>query len=222
MQKYKIFFIHASSDAFFSYFCTMNFEEAIQQTVAALRDGKTLLYPTDTIWGIGCDARNRDAVERLYAIKERDRSKSMLLLVESGKWHPEGELNTLKKGKNAVKNAESKDRPTTYILPEEKWRPLLGDTIADNIPAADGTLGIRVPNHAFCQEVIRRLGAPLVSTSANLSGHPSPKNYSEIEEELKHRIDFCVPPLPELLSKETQGSRIVKINPDGSTTLIRP
>ena len=114
------------------------------------------------------------------------------------------------------------DRPTTYILPENIWRPLLGDAIADNLAAADGSLGIRVPRHAFCQEVIHRLGAPLVSTSANLSGRPSPQNYNEIEEELKRRVDYCVPPLPELLSAETRGSRIVKLLPDGTTAILRP
>lgn len=209
MQKYKKISNHANHDVFFSYFCSMNINEAIRLTVDALRQGKTLLYPTDTIWGIGCDARNRDAVERLYSIKERDHSKSMIVLVAT---HPII-LNTLNTPTN---------RPTTYILPKKLWQPLLGDTIADNIPAADGSLGIRVPHHAFCQEVIRRLGAPLVSTSANLSGHPSPKCYNEIEEELRRRVDFCVPPLPELLSEETRGSRIVKLLPDGTQTVIRP
>ena len=185
---------------FFSYFCSMNMDEVIRQTVEALQQGKTLLYPTDTIWGIGCDARNREAVERLYSIKERDHAKSMIVLSPD---YPG-------------------DRPTTFILPRQRWQSLLGDGLADNLPAADGSLGIRVPNHTFCQEVIRRLGAPLVSTSANLSGHPSPKTYNEIEEELKRRVDFCVPPLPELLSEETRGSRIVKLNSDGTTTVIRP
>jgi L-threonylcarbamoyladenylate synthase len=179
--------------------------EIIEQTIEVLKKGGTLLYPTDTIWGIGCDARNATAVEKLYAIKERDHSKSMIVLVESGKW-----------------KVESEDRPTTYILSEKLWRPMLGDAIADNLAAADGSLGIRIPQHAFCQEVIHRLGAPLVSTSANLSGRPSPKNYEEIEEELKRRVDFCVPPLPELLSTETLGSRIVKLLPDGTTTILRP
>ena len=183
----------------------MNFEEAIQQTVAALRDGKTLLYPTDTIWGIGCDARNGEAVEKLYAIKERDHSKSMIILVESGTW-----------------KVESDGRPTTYILPKEIWQGELGLEVADNLAAADGTLGIRMPKHPFCQTVIKKLGAPIVSTSANLSGHPSPQNYEEIEEELKRRIDYCVPPLAEFLSGETRGSRIVKLNPDGSQTILRP
>lgn len=191
--------------AFFSYFCSPKMDTIVEQTVNALRRGATILYPTDTIWGIGCDARNRNAVERLYAIKQRDHSKSMLVLVESGKW----ELG-------------SDERPTTYILPRERWLPMLGDDLADNLPAADGSLGIRVPDHAFCQEVIRRLGAPIVSTSANLSGRPSPTSYIEIETELRQRVDFCVPPLPEFLTGETRGSRIVKVNPDGTQTVIRP
>lgn len=180
--------------------------EIIEQAVKVLREGGTLLYPTDTIWGIGCDARNSDAVERLYAIKERDHTKSMLVLCPADM---------------ARHVPTTSGRPTTYILPKEIWQPLLGDSIADNLPAADGTLGIRIPEHSFCQEVIRRLGAPLVSTSANLSGRPSPQHYEEIEEELKRRVDYCVPPLSELLSNETRGSRIVKLHPDGTQTVIR-
>ena len=183
----------------------MNLNEAIRQAVAILREGKTLLYPTDTIWGIGCDARNHDAVERIYAIKERDHSKSMIVLVGSGKWE--------------VENGE---RPTTYILPRAVWHDEMHLEVADNIPAADGSLGIRIPKHTFCQEVIRQLGAPLVSTSANLSGQPSPQGYHEITDELKRRVDFCIPPLPELLSSETRGSRIIKLNSDGTSTIIRP
>ena len=204
MQNYKKIFIRASGDAFFSYFCSA-MEKIVEQAVAALRSGKTLLYPTDTIWGIGCDARNGEAVEKLYAIKERDHSKSMIILVESGKW-----------------KVESDGRPTTYILPKEIWQGEMGLEVADNLAAADGRLGIRMPKHPFCQAVIKGLGAPIVSTSANLSGHPSPQNYEEIEEELRRRIDYCVPPLAEFLSGETRGSRIVKLNPDGSQTILRP
>ncbi len=185
----------------------MSQEEIIRQTVEALRRGSTILYPTDTIWGIGCDARNADAVERLYAIKERDRAKSMLVLVSSA-------LN--------VKEFESVERPTTYILPYSVWHDGLRLEMADNLVAADGTLGVRVPRHPFCQEVLRRLGAPLVSTSANLSGRPSPRSYNEIEEELKCRVDWCVPMLPEFLSGENQGSRIVKVSEEGTVTVIRP
>ena len=180
-------------------------EQEITRAVEVLRAGGTLLYPTDTIWGIGCDARNADAVERLYAIKERDRSKSLLVLVENAGWR-----------------TEDGARPTTYILPREVWHDGMHLAVAPNLPADDGTLGVRVPQHAFCQEVIRRLGAPLVSTSANLSGHPSPQSYYDIEEELKRRVDYCVAPLPAFFSGRTQGSRIVKLHPDGSETVIRP
>ena len=183
----------------------MNRNDIITYSVETLLRGGIILYPTDTIWGIGCDARNREAVERIYAIKDRDHSKSMLLLVGNGKW-----------------KVVDGERPTTYILSREQWQPLVGDMVADNLPAADGSLGIRVPNHRFCQELIRRLGAPIVSTSANLSGHPSPSKYAEIGEEIKKRVDYCVPPMEEFLSNETQGSRIVKIGADGSQTIIRP
>ena len=189
--------------AFFRIFAHVNSEEIISYAVETLLRGGIILYPTDTIWGIGCDARNTEAIEHLYAIKERDRSKSMLVLVEGEK-------------------VESGGRPTTYILPRHVWHNEMGLHIADNLAADDGTLGVRVPIHSFCQEVIRRLGAPLVSTSANLSGHPSPKTYGEIEEELKRRVDYCVPPLAEFESHEIRGSRIVKINADGSETIIRP
>ena len=195
---------------------TPTLEATLDLTVDALRAGKTLLYPTDTIWGIGCDARRADAVERLYAIKERDHSKSMLILcapeqVECGEWRVGSEAWGI----------ESGERPTTFILPSSVWRALLKVPVADNLCAADGSLGIRIPRHAFCQEVIRRLGAPLVSTSANLSGRPSPRCYADIEEALRRRVDFCVPPLPPLLSEETRGSRIVRLNADGSATLLR-
>jgi L-threonylcarbamoyladenylate synthase len=188
-------------------------EQEITRTVEVLRAGGTILYPTDTIWGVGCDARNTDAVERLYAIKERDHSKSMLVLVADNLNNP---------AEMGIQEAPD-GRPTTYILPKALWQPLLnGVAIAPNLPAADGSLGIRVPRHAFCQEVIRRLGAPLVSTSANLSGRPSPQRYSDIEEELKRRVDHCVAPLPAFISAEISGSRIVMVNPDGSQTVLRP
>ena len=198
----------------------MNTEEAIQQTVEALRRGGVILYPTDTIWGIGCDARNADAVERLYAIKERDHTKSMLVLIRPEVRSRKSEANL--QPPTSDLQPPTSPRPTTYILPRERWQPLLGDCVAPNLPAADGTLGIRVPDHGFCQEVMHRLGAPLVSTSANLSGRPSPRTYNEIEEELRRRVDYCVPPLPDFESHETRGSRIVKIDSDGRETVIRP
>ena len=210
MQRYEKNLTLPSGCRFFLYFCSVKADTIIQQTVEVLRRGGTILYPTDTIWGIGCDARNAGAVERIYAIKERDHSKSMLVLCP-------GELAG---GLGVV--ADRGGRPTTYILPEDVWRPCVGSLVADNLPASDGTLGIRVPDHGFCREVMRLLGAPLVSTSANLSGHPSPSTYGAIEEELKRRVDYCVPALPEFLSAESRGSRIVKVAADGTQSVIRP
>ena len=186
-------------------------ERIIEQTVEALRQGKSILYPTDTIWGIGCDASQEAAVERLYAIKERDHSKSMLVLVSGEKW-------PVVSGKWS---STTGNKPTTFILPRELWEPVLGGSIAPNLPAADGSLGVRVPAHDFCQQVIARLGRPLVSTSANLSGYPSPATYADIDPELMRRVDYCVPPLSALLSGETHGSRIVKLAADGTQTIIR-
>ncbi|MBR1784137.1 MAG: L-threonylcarbamoyladenylate synthase [Bacteroidales bacterium] len=182
----------------------------LDQAVAALRGGLTVLYPTDTIWGIGCDASLPGAVERVYSIKRRDRSKSMLVLCTASQL-----------GTDRWCTADG-SRPTTFILPAALWRPALGSLVADNLPADDGSLGIRVPHDEFCQQLLRRLGRPIVSTSANLSGRPSPACHADIGEELMARVDYCVPPLPGLGGQGGQGSRIVKIAPDGSSTVIRP
>ena len=194
---------------FFCYFC-IAMEHEITLAVEALRRGATLLYPTDTIWGLGCDARNAEAIEEVYALKGRDRSKSMLILctaeVVDATWD----------------TAAFRNRPTTYILPSSLWRKALRVNVADNLVASDGSLGIRLVNHPFCSEVIRRFGAPLVSTSANLSGHPSPASYDDISDELKCRVGHVVTPLPEFLSHESRGSRIVKIDEGGALTVIRP
>ena len=206
MQRYKKNLKYLRGWLFFCIFAVVR-EQEIKQAVEVLRRGGTLLYPTDTIWGIGCDARNSTAVEKIYRIKERDHAKSMLVLIAEGQWQPP---------------CDAGQRPTTYILPRNIWQEILGDGIARNLPAADHTLGVRVARHEFCQEVIRRLGAPIVSTSANLSGRPSPMQYEEIEESLRERVDYCVAPLPEFISNEKQGSRIVKIEPDGSLTVLRP
>lgn len=185
-------------------------EHIIEHTVDILLGGGTILYPTDTIWGIGCDARNADAVQKLYSIKERDPKKSMLVLctesiVKDGAWR-----------------AEVDERPTTYILPADVWRQMFGEPLAGELVAGDGSLGVRMVRHAFCQRVINALGAPLVSTSANLSGQPSPASYDEISDGLRCRVDYCVPPLPCFESHENRSSRIIKISPTGEQVVIRP
>ena len=176
----------------------------------ALRNGQTLLYPTDTIWGIGCDAANTDAVERIYAIKQRDHSKSMLVLAIPEMLSPQLPRDILQLMLHSP-------RPTTVILPTS----LLSIPLASNLPAADNTIGVRIPHFTFCQELLQQLGSPIVSTSANLSGRPSPASYEEIEPELKQRIDCCLSNHPSFHHAPTSSSRIVKVEPDGTLSILR-
>ena len=183
----------------------------IEKTLLCLRQGGVILYPTDTIWGIGCDASNADAVKKIYSIKHRDHSKRMLILADR---------TSFRTGKKEIDSLLlDSSRPTTVIM---STRLLSSDiTLASNLPADDGTIGVRLPNHYFCQELISRLAQPIVSTSANFSGFPSPTCYEEISDELKSAVDYCVPNTPDTASGGTSGSRIVKMEPDGSTTIIR-
>ena len=138
--------------------------DIIERALATLNVGGTLLYPTDTIWGIGCDAVNPSAIERVYAIKERDHSKSMLILASAEMLSPEvpSEVRQL---------LLESERPTTVVLPARYVTP----TLPQNLLAADGTVGVRVPRMDFCQTLLRLFGRPIVSTSANFSGRPSPQ-----------------------------------------------
>ena len=189
----------------------MTLNDILNEALDALKMGNTLLYPTDTVWGIGCDACNAEAVEKIYRIKERDHSKSMLILgLHSDLPQDEASQRLFK---------EMSDKPTTFILPNAKQ---LFPNLADNLPAADGSIGIRIPNTPFLQMLLNAFGRPIVSTSANLSGQPTPSHYSDIIEEIKRRVDLCIPNLPEFESGRCNSSRIIKLNNDGSTTLLRP
>lgn len=184
--------------------------DLVDSSLSALRNGQTLLYPTDTIWGIGCDAVNPTAIERVYAIKERDHSKSMLILASAGMLSPD-----IPHGVMAL--LLESERPTTVVLPAR----YVALPLPQNLLAADGTVGVRVPKMDFCQELLRQSGHPIVSTSANFSGRPSPQCYADIEEELKHRVDYCLPDDPAFHHPATGSSRILKVNPDGSVAVIR-
>ena len=184
--------------------------QLLHTALAALREGMTLLYPTDTIWGIGCDAANADAIERIYAIKQRDYSKSMLILANEQMLAP----HIPSEARQLLLHSP---RPTTVILPVD----MLAVPIADNLPAADGTIGVRIPQFHFCQQLLHELGSPLVSTSANLSGQPSPTTYADIAPALKQRIDLCLPDHPAFHHAPTGSSRILRLNPDGSVTTLR-
>lgn len=192
-------------------------ENIIKETVERLNGGDTVVMPTDTIWGIGCDATNATAVERVYMIKERERSKSMLVLMKEEEWMREkpeayGQLTTAKNGGG---------RPTTVIVPVQ-WLREHGVAIAEGVEADDGTVGVRIPyNHEFCQRVLAAFGKPLISTSANMSGHQSPKNYKDIDRSIVERVDYCVPETAATRCYGEQASRIVKLMPDGKIITIR-
>lgn len=179
-----------------------------KDVINALKEGETILYPTDTIWGVGCDATNASAVEKLYQIKQRDREKSMLILMS---------MALAKK----VLPAESccwkfllNGNPTTVIFAKEMGTAevlMQHRLICPSLLSRDGSIGIRIPQHNILQQWLSAFGKPLVSTSANLSGEPSPKNYEDISPRLKERVDYCVPNLEMFASHRTAGSRILKL-----------
>lgn len=186
------------------------YKDLISTALSFLREGKTILYPTDTIWGIGCDATDRRAVERIYSIKKRNHSKSMLVLATR-------EMLVSSLSDEAVALLNSTDRPTTVILPQTVFI----EKMADNLPAADGTIGVRLPQTDFCVELLTQFGHPIVSTSANLSGDPSPATFYDISEAIKHSVDYCPSEVPIIRNNDGISSRIVKVEPSGKCTIIR-
>lgn len=189
----------------------MNYNADLHACLDALRKGGTILYPTDTIWGLGCDATQAGAVEKIYAIKERDPSKSMIILVSDV-----GMLNRFVKSIPAIAwdLMEAADHPLTIIYDGCR-------NLAPNVPAADGTIGVRMVNDDFCQALLRKLGKPIVSTSANFSGKPSPSNFSEIDPQLQTRVDYVVQ-WRQNDFHAGRASSIIRIKENGEFRIIRP
>ena len=195
-------------------------KEQIQKAIEVLRSGGVILYPTDTVWGIGCDATDPEAVAKVYAIKNREDSKSLVLLASDidmvcryVKEIPE----------MAVQLVEVNDKPMTIIYPgavvgnaEEKSPHCL----AYNAVAEDGTVGIRIPMMDFCQQLVSRFGRPIVSTSANISGEATPKKFTEISDQIKSAVDYIVEPSLERGSTG-KSSSIIKVGLDYSIEIIR-
>lgn len=189
--------------------CTM--DNAIEQAVQHLKQGGCILYPTDTVWGIGCLATDSNAIERLYQIKQRDRSKSMLILC--------GDVAMLQHyvyqpSPEALRVVTTSDRPTTVIFPRACHLP-------SNLLAADGSIGIRIPRMDFCQRLLSALQAPIVSTSANFSGMPAPADEASVSAELRQRLDYCVPDRTEFHHIDMRHSRIVRVASDGTIQILR-
>ena len=196
--------------------------EATQKALEVLRSGGIILYPTDTVWGIGCDATDPEAVAKIYAIKNREDSKSLVLLASDMdmicryvKEVPE----------MAIQLVEVNDKPMTIIYPgavvgEKGNMEPCRHCLAFNAVAEDGTVGIRVPMMEFCRQIVAKLGRPIVSTSANISGEPTPKNYAEISDEIKSAVGHIVEPSFEK-GATGQSSSIIKVGLDYSIEIIR-
>lgn len=179
-------------------------QKEINQAINILRKGGIILYPTDTIWGIGCDATNSEAVDKIYRIKNREEEKSLIILVSN-----ESSLKEITR-MNPIKSTTTK--PTTIIYPRAYG-------IANNILAKDRSVGIRIPQDNFCKKLIQNFGKPITSTSANMSGEKNPKKFSDITKDILDKIDYIV----NLRKKEImdEPSSIIKINNFGEQYTIR-
>jgi L-threonylcarbamoyladenylate synthase len=188
----------------------ISFADDIAKAVEILRSGGIILYPTDTIWGIGCDATNPTAVNRIYEIKKRQDTKSMLVIMENPNLLTSYIVEV---PEIAWELIEVADTPLTIIYPKAK-------NLATNLLAADGSIGIRITNEAFTQQLIQRFRKPIVSTSANISGQKSPQNFAEISNEIKQSVDYIVGFRQDDLTK-SNPSGIIKLGIGGQIEIIR-
>ncbi len=186
-------------------------EVQINKAIEVLKSGGVILYPTDTIWGIGCDATNPEAVKKVFAIKKREESKSLVTLVS--------DLDMLARYVKDIPDAaldliEVNDTPMTIIYPQA-----IG--LAENVIAEDGSVGIRIPMNEFCRQLCFRLRKPIVSTSANISGENPPKGFKDISQQIKDAVDYTVHPSMEEKNSTHKASQIIKIGLKGEIQIIR-
>ncbi len=187
------------------------YDEDLRAAVKTLREGGIVLYPTDTVWGIGCDATNPDAVAKVFALKQRAEAKSMLVLVDSPM---RAQAYVSEIPDVAYDMMELSEKPLTLILDGAK-------NLAHNLIAEDGSVGIRVTSEKFSHDLCYRFCKPVVSTSANISGHPSAATWSDIEQEIKDGVDYAVSYRRDDNTK-SKPSSIVKLKANGEVTIIRP
>lgn len=187
-------------------------KEIIERTVEVLKQGGIILYPTDTVWGLGCDATNKEAIEKIYRLKKRAEAKAMIVLVDS--------INNVARYVKSVipmadelYEASRGGKPLTLIMPS-------GVGVAENLLPEEGSIAIRVPEHRFCELLLRKLRRPLVSTSANISGEATPVSFREIPQEIVDGVDYVVP-------RECEGSMsgkpssIIMLSSDYGVKVIR-
>lgn len=189
----------------------MIIDDDIKQCLAVLQEGGTILYPTDTIWGIGCDATNEEAVAKIYTLKNRNEAKSMIILLANEEdilqYTHEKELKVYDYIKGITK-------PVTIIYQQAIH-------LANNVVNEDGSIGIRIVKDPFCQALIKAFGKPIVSTSANISGYPPPQLFGDIDNAIKTKVDYVVQHRQEEQVPGTP-STVIKMNTDGTYIVLRP
>ena len=186
------------------------YKQDLREAVATLRKGGIIVYPTDTVWGIGCDATNAEAVARIFALKQRAEAKSMLVLVDSPS---RAQIYVKEIPDVAYDMMELSDKPLTLILDGAK-------NLAPNLIAEDGSVGIRVTNEKFSHDLCYTFGKPVVSTSANVSGEPSAAIFAEISQTILDGADYAVK-FRRTDTAKAKPSSIVKLKADGQVTIIR-
>lgn len=196
------------------YFCRIQIiwlmKEEIEKAVEVLRQGGIILYPTDTVWGIGCDATNSEAVEKIYTLKQSQNKKGMIVLIDN--------MDNVARYFGPLPDVawdlfEMSEKPLTLILPG-------AGGVAPNLLPEEKTLAVRIPNHDFCQALLRKLRRPLVSTSANISGESTPVHYEDIAKEVFAGVDFAV---DEKYEGRPTGkpSSIISLGTGGEVSIIR-
>lgn len=188
----------------------MTLREEVNKCLEILRAGGLILYPTDTIWGIGCDATNDEAVSRIFTLKGRQDSKSLITLLDSPAKLPSYVADVPDIAYDLIEYAE---KPLTIIYSNAK-------NVSKKAIASDGSLGIRIVKHEFCTALIERFKKPIISTSANLSGAPSPQTFTDIAVEIREGVDY-IANWERDSSEKSQPSTIMKLEPGGRFTFIR-
>ncbi len=184
-------------------------QEVIQKCIEVLKSGGVILYPTDTVWGIGCDATNEDAVKKIFEIKKRNDAKSLITLVCNDGMLQKHVSDVPELAWDIIDLAT---KPTTIIYPK-------GKQLAHNAIAEDGSIGIRLIKNDFCNKLIYKLNKPIISTSANITGKSTPQNFSAISEEIKSNVDFIVP--ANLDQGNQSPSSVLKLALNGEIQVIR-
>ncbi|MBE6340117.1 MAG: threonylcarbamoyl-AMP synthase [Bacteroidales bacterium] len=187
-----------------------NIAEEVKRSIEIMRKGGIILYPTDTVWGIGCDATNEEAVKKVYELKKRSESKSLILLVDS----PDRIVRYVKEVPNVAYDMMTlSTTPLTVILDDAR-------NLAQNLIAEDGSIAFRVTSEAFSKELCFRFQKPIVSTSANISGEPTAATFAEISDEIKNGVDYVVD-FKQNDNTPHKPSSIVKLKNNGEITIIR-